>query len=107
VRPVKGQVDDLLAEIRLRVAASQRVLVTTPPSAWPRTSPVPRPRRARALPPLGHRDTGAREDPARSARGRSTSWSGSTLREGWTCPRSRWSPSWTRTRRASCARADR
>src|SRR4029077_20587118 len=29
VRPVKGQVDDLLAEIRLRVAANQRVLVTT------------------------------------------------------------------------------
>src|SRR5262249_38002116 len=29
VRPVKGQVDDLLAEIRMRVAASQRVLVTT------------------------------------------------------------------------------
>jgi len=29
VRPVKGKVDDLLAEIRLRVAASQRVLVTT------------------------------------------------------------------------------
>jgi excinuclease ABC subunit B len=29
VRPVKGQVDDLLAEIRMRVAANQRVLVTT------------------------------------------------------------------------------
>ena len=29
IRPVKGQVDDLLAEIRLRVAAHQRVLVTT------------------------------------------------------------------------------
>jgi excinuclease ABC subunit B len=29
VRPVKGQVDDLLAEIRLRVAAGGRVLVTT------------------------------------------------------------------------------
>ena len=29
VRPVKGQVDDLLAEIRLRAAANQRVLVTT------------------------------------------------------------------------------
>ncbi len=29
VRPVKGQVDDLLAEIRTRVAAGQRVLVTT------------------------------------------------------------------------------
>ena len=29
VRPVKGQVDDLLAEIRARVAAHERVLVTT------------------------------------------------------------------------------
>jgi excinuclease ABC subunit B len=29
IRPVKGQVDDLLGEIRKRVAASQRVLVTT------------------------------------------------------------------------------
>jgi excinuclease ABC subunit B len=29
VRPVKGQVDDLLAEIRLRAANNQRVLVTT------------------------------------------------------------------------------
>ncbi|HEX2204243.1 MAG TPA: excinuclease ABC subunit UvrB [Longimicrobium sp.] len=29
VRPVKGQVDDLLAEIRIRAAKSERVLVTT------------------------------------------------------------------------------
>ena len=29
VRPVKGQIDDLLEEIRLRVARSERVLVTT------------------------------------------------------------------------------
>jgi excinuclease ABC subunit B len=29
VRPVKGQVDDLLAEIRVRVARNERVLVTT------------------------------------------------------------------------------
>ncbi len=29
IRPVRGQVDDLLHEIRLRVAANQRVLVTT------------------------------------------------------------------------------
>jgi excinuclease ABC subunit B len=29
IRPVKGQVDDLLAEIRLRSAAGERVLVTT------------------------------------------------------------------------------
>ena len=29
IRPVKGQIDDLLAEIRIRTAADQRVLVTT------------------------------------------------------------------------------
>jgi excinuclease ABC subunit B len=29
IRPVKGQIDDLLAEIRLRVSLDQRVLVTT------------------------------------------------------------------------------
>ena len=29
IRPVKGQVDDLLGEIRSRVEANQRVLVTT------------------------------------------------------------------------------
>jgi len=29
IRPVRGQIDDLLAEIRLRTAANQRVLVTT------------------------------------------------------------------------------
>jgi excinuclease ABC subunit B len=29
IRPIKGQVDDLLHEIRLRVANNQRVLVTT------------------------------------------------------------------------------
>src|SRR6266545_3730236 len=29
VRPVKGQIEDLLAEIRMRVAGNQRVLVTT------------------------------------------------------------------------------
>src|SRR2546422_5577502 len=29
VRPVKGQVDDLLAEIRVRAARNERVLVTT------------------------------------------------------------------------------
>src|SRR6202040_2542715 len=29
IRPVKGQIDDLLAEIRLRVERGERVLVTT------------------------------------------------------------------------------
>ncbi len=41
---------------------------------------------------------------ATSARGSSTCWWGSTsCGRGSTCPRSRWWPSWTRTRRASCA----
>ena len=37
VRPTQGQIDDLLAEIRARVDRGERALVTTSPSAWPRT----------------------------------------------------------------------
>jgi excinuclease ABC subunit B len=37
VRPVRGQVDDLLTEIRDRASRKERVLVTTLTSGWPRT----------------------------------------------------------------------
>ena len=37
VRPVKGQVDDLLAEIRLRPRATSACSSPPSPSAWPRT----------------------------------------------------------------------
>ena len=72
VKPVKGQVDDLLGEIRARVAASERVLVTTLTKrmAEDLTQVLPRTRCAGALPALRHRDAGARRDPARPAPGR-------------------------------------
>ena len=37
VRPTRGQIDDLLAEIRIRVSKGQRVLVTTLTKRWRRT----------------------------------------------------------------------
>ena len=40
VRPTKGQIDDLMDEIRRRVDKGQRVLVTTLTKRWPRTSPT-------------------------------------------------------------------
>ena len=72
VRPVKGQVDDLLAEIRDRAGRGERVLVTTLTKrmaedltqvlsgAWGQ-GPVS---------PLGYRHAGAGRDSARSAPGR-------------------------------------
>jgi excinuclease ABC subunit B len=69
VRPVKGQVDDLLAEIRARVANRERVLVTTLTKrmAEDLTQYYQELGRARAVSPLGHRDAGARPDSARPA----------------------------------------
>ena len=111
VRPVKGQVDDLLAEIRIRAARNERVLVTTLDQAHGRGPDrvLPRPRRARALPALRHRDAGARAHPARPAQGRvrRAGRASTCCARGSTCPRSRWSRSWTRTRKASCARPAR
>ena len=108
---MKGQVDDLLAEIRKRVGSDERVLVTTLTK-----------RMAEELTDyygeLGvrvrylHSDikTIERMEIIRELRerARSTCWSGSTCcARGSTFPRSRWSPSSTRTRRASCARPAR
>ena len=69
VRPVKGQVDDLLQEIRARAARGERVLVTTLTKrmAEDLTQYYQELGRARALPALRHRDARARRDPARSA----------------------------------------
>ena len=39
VRPTTGQVD-LLGEIRDQAVKNQRVLVTTSPSGWRKTSPI-------------------------------------------------------------------
>lgn len=40
VRPVEGQIDDLLSEIHLRLERKERVLVTTLTKKWRRISPL-------------------------------------------------------------------
>ncbi len=106
VRPVKGQVDDLLAEIRARAAKSERVLVTTLTK-----------RMAEDLTEYYH-DLGVRVRYLHSdietlervrilrdlGRASSTCWSASTCcARASTCPRCRWWRCSTPTRRASCA----
>ncbi len=72
VRPVKGQIDDLLGEIRIRVDRGERVLVTTLTKrmAEDLTQVLSGTRRAGALPPFGHRDAGTGRDPPGPAPGR-------------------------------------
>ena len=62
VRPVRGQVDDLLAEIRARAEQNERVLVTTLTKrmAEDLTHLLSRARRQRPLSALGHRHARAR-----------------------------------------------
>jgi excinuclease ABC subunit B len=69
VRPVGSQVDDLLGEIRERVKAGERVLVTTLTKrmAEDLTEYYTELGRARALPALRHRHPRAHRDPARPA----------------------------------------
>ena len=111
VRPVKGQVDDLLQEIRARVGAARARARDDADQADGRgpDAVLPGARRARPLPALGHRDARARRDPARSAaRRRSTCWSASTCcAKGSICRRCRWSRFSTPTRKASCGRPAR
>ena len=110
VRPVKGQVDDLLAEIRIRAANNQRVLVTTLTK-----------RMAEDLTEYYH-DLGVRVRYLHSdietlervrilrdlRKGEFDVLVGINLfARGSTCPRSPWSRSWTRTRKASSAPAAR
>ncbi len=72
VRPVRGQVDDLLAEIRDRASRNERVLVTTLTKrmAEDLTQVLPGARRQGPLPALGHRYARTHPDPPRSAQGR-------------------------------------
>jgi len=106
VRPVGTQVDDLLAEVRKRAEAGERVLVTRSRSAWPRTSRVLHRRgRALPLPARRHRNPGAqrphpRPPPRRVRRPHRHQPAPGGARPS---PRSRWWPSSTPTRRASCA----
>jgi excinuclease ABC subunit B len=110
VRPVKGQVDDLIAEIREREKRSERVLVTTLTKRMAEDL-------TDYLQQVGirvrymHADIDAIEriEILRDLRlGRFDVLVGiNLLREGWTCRKSRWSRSWTPTRKASCATSGR
>ena len=76
------------------------------PSAWPKTSPSTTrtwaSRCATSIPTSP--PWSAWRSSGTCAWGSSTSWSASTCcGKGWICRRSPWWPSWTRTRRASCA----
>jgi excinuclease ABC subunit B len=100
VRPVKGQVDDLIAEIRERDARGERVLVTTLTKRMAEDL-------TDYLQQIGIRvrymhsdiDTIERIEILRDLR------LGSVM--GSICPKCRWSRSWTRTRKDSCATSAR
>jgi excinuclease ABC subunit B len=105
VRPVRGQVDDLLAEIRDRAAKKERVLVTTLTKRMAEDLTT-------YYQELGVRvrylhsdiDTLERVEILRDLRrGAFDVLVGiNLLREGWIYRKSRWWPSSTRTRRGSC-----
>jgi excinuclease ABC subunit B len=101
IRPVKGQVDDLLGQIRARVENNQRVLVTTLTK-----------RMAEDLSEY-YSEVGVRcrylwtESRFFAICGGASSmfwWESICCARDWICRRSRWSPFWTPTRRASCVR---
>ena len=111
VKPSKGQIDDLLEEIRMRAERDERVLVTTLTKKMAEEltdflgehgvrvrylhSDVDTLRRVELLSEL-------------RARASTTCWSASTCcARASTCPRSRWCRSWTPTRRGSSAAARR
>ena len=110
VKPTKGQIDDLVAEINLRTEADQRVLVTTLTKKMSEDL-------TDYLLELGIRvrylhseiDTLERIEILRSLRlGEFDVLVGiNLLREGLDLPRCRWSRSSTPTRKASCARRRR
>jgi len=111
VKPTKGQIDDLVHEIRVRAERNERVLVTTLTKKMAEDL-------TDYLLELGLRCATLHSEvdtlrpgwscSASCAGASTTCWSASTCcARGSTCPRSRWSPSWTRTRRASSARAPR
>ena len=106
VRPVRGQVDDLLAEIRDRESKGERVLVTTLTKRMSEDL-------TDFLQGVGvrvrylHSDIDALErvEILRELRlGKFDVLIGITCcAKGWISPKCRWSRSWTRTRRAFCA----
>ncbi len=107
VRPVRTQVDDLLGEIHKRVALGDRVLVTTLTKRMAEnlTDYLSEQDVRRATSTPTSTPWSAPRSSATCAWASSTCWWASTCCvKASTCPRSRWSPSSTRTRRASCAR---
>ena len=111
VKPTKGQIDDLVAEINLRTEADQRVLVTTLTKKMSEdlTDYLLELGHPRALPALRDRHARAHRDPAfaaarrvRRARRHQPAARGPRPSRG-----RRWSRSSTPTRRASCARRRR
>jgi excinuclease ABC subunit B len=106
LRATKNQIDDLLNEIRKREEVGERTLVTTLTKKMAEDltdylleSGV----KARYL--HSEVDTLERIQIIRELRSASTTCSSASTScaRGSTCPRSRWSRCWTRTRRASCA----
>ena len=107
VRPTKGQIDDLLGEIRDRIAKDERVLVTTLTKKMAEDltdylkdvgikvrylhSDIKTLERMAILRDLrlGDVPRARRHQPAAG--------------RAWICRKCRWSRSWTRTRKASCA----
>ena len=107
VRPVKGQVDDLLAVVREAAAAGDRVLVTTLTKrmAEELTNYFSEVGVRVPLSALRHRDARPRDDPLRlPARGLRLPDRHQPAARGPGPPRGRRSSrSWTPTRKASCA----
>lgn len=106
VRPVTTQVDDLLSEIRLRVAVEERVLVTTLTKRMAEDLTeylADHDVRVRYL--HSDIDTVERVEIIRDLRlGKFDVLVGiNLLREGLDMPEVSWWPFWMRTRRASCA----
>ena len=111
VRPIRGQVDDLLHEIRLRAERNERVLVTTLTKRMAEdlaehyTEAGVKVR----LPAFGSVDARPRQDPARSAARhlRCADRREPAARRAGSSRKCRWWRSSTPTRKDSCDRPDR
>ncbi len=111
VKPTKGQIDDLIHEINLRVERSERVLVTTLTKKMSEDLTdylLDAGIRTRYLHSEVDTLQAGSSCCATCGWGSTTSWSASTSSaRASTCPRCRWSRSSTPTRRASCAPTSR
>ena len=107
VRPIEGQVDDLIGEINKRVAQGERVLVTTLTKRMAEDL-------SEYLLEMGvkvhylHSEVetlGSHQHPCATCAWASSTWlSASTCcAKVWTCQKCPWSPSWTPISRVSCA----